>query len=896
MTTALMSLPIPLTRLLGRADELARARHLLLDAGVRLLTFTGPPGTGKTRLALELAEHLQAAYENGVRWVHLAPVTDAGWVTAAIAQALGVPEQPAQSLLESLAAAVGDRHLLLVLDNFEQVLDAAPVVAGLLARCPRLHVLATSRAPLRIRGEREFPVSPLALPEPEAFPSTDGLERYAAVALFAERARDVQPDFALAGENATAVAEICRRLDGLPLAIELAAVRSKALPPAAMLARMERRLPLLTGGARDVPRRQQTLHDAIAWSYDLLSPGEQALLRRVAVFAGSFTLEAAEAVAEQTEAIDDIVALVDHSLLNPAPGIDFVARYHLLETIREYALTRSIEEGEADHVRRQHASFFLALAEDAAKHLHGPDQAIWLDRLEQDHHNLRAALRWAIEQGERGTALRLCVALWWYWLVRGHFSEGRELLAGALALSPSLASSADGNASVEALIGAGYLGEMTETLVARGLLAEYQNNDPAASTLVEEGLASARSLGNERLVALALIARALMASHRGSLDQARTLLDEAVSSARAAGNHRLIAWSLNTLGHNAYQRREYDAARSRFEQALAIRRTLGDEWGIATTLNDLGHLSFIEQDYAGARTYYQQSLAIRRRIGHRPGIVLSLAGLGRVANAEGDHAQARALWEESLTASPEWTDIRYSWLWHGAPIQISDSTQGKSANHFSAAARAALSLLGSMGADRQPPQVDFHCYTFARLSSFAAAQGRWCRAARLAGAAIALRTRLAWSDTLFRQAQIEQCIAPVRQAIAEGRAGTREAWAEGQTMTPSQAVEYALSDVDDDGDDDEADPAEATNATPDAEPLAAANTAPERSRSNPLTPREREVASLIAQGLTNRQIAEQLVISHRTAMRHVEHILSKLGVHSRAQIAAWVTRQEQLAG
>jgi predicted ATPase len=422
-------LPPAPTPLLGRERELAAIAQRL-NAGVRLITLTGPPGIGKSRLALEVAERAARMLDRGAVWVDLAPTGEPGRVMAVVAQALSIGETPDRQPPDRVADALKDQPFLLILDNFEHLLDASPRVGELLARCPALVVIATSRIPLHLAWEHEFPVPALALPDP-ARPAVDVLSSCPSVALFLERARAVAPDFELTDANARTVAEICVRLDGLPLAIELAAPRVKLLPPQGLLERLEHRLDFLRRVGRDLPARHQTLRAAIGWSYTLLRPHEQGLLRRLAVFVGGFSLVAAESVcwsADQPgEAIEALDALVDASLVFRDPAAD-EPRYRMLETIREFAAEQLAAAGEPARTQRHHAAFFLAMAEHAAVRMHGPEEDTWLRRLDRDHDNFRAVLRWMLAEGQARAALRLAVALWWFWYVRGHVREGRGWL------------------------------------------------------------------------------------------------------------------------------------------------------------------------------------------------------------------------------------------------------------------------------------------------------------------------------------------------------------------------------------------------------------------------------------------------------------------------------------
>src|SRR2546421_854816 len=417
------------TPLIGREREVAVVCALLGHPNVRLLVLTGPGGVGKTRLSLQIATDLVDVFPDGVHVVPLAPISDADLVLPTIARVLGLGESADLPVIERLQDYLQDRHLLLVLDNFEQAITAAPLLAELLQSCPYLKVLVTSREALRIRGTYEFPVPPLALPDLKHLPDSETLSHYASIALFTQLALAIKPDFALTEASARAIAEICIRLDGLPLAIELAAARIKLLPPEALLARLGRRLQVLSSGDRDLPVRQQTLRNTIKWSYDLLDAGEQRLFRRLAVFVGGCTLDAAEAFYAlpgnvTTYVLDDVGRLIDKSLLYQAEQGSNEPRLHMLETIREYGLECLDACGEAEMTRRAHAAYYLALAEEAELQTAGPQQVMWLERLEREHANLRAALRWLRDAGEPEQALRLGGALWWFWSVHGHLSEG----------------------------------------------------------------------------------------------------------------------------------------------------------------------------------------------------------------------------------------------------------------------------------------------------------------------------------------------------------------------------------------------------------------------------------------------------------------------------------------
>jgi predicted ATPase/class 3 adenylate cyclase len=531
----LLSLPAQLSSFVGRQRELAEARKLLERSEVRLLTLTGPGGTGKTRLAVQAAAELVGAFSDGVVFVELAPVTDPGLVAPAIAQALKVREAPGQTLLESLTQHISDRRLLLVLDNFEQVLAAAPVVVELLVACLHLKVLVTSRAVLHVSGEHAYPVPPLSLPDHKDATDLHDIASSEAVTLFVDRAQAVNPSFALTDANAPVVAEICWRLDGLPLAIELAAARSRLLSLQALLARLEDRLQLLKGGARDLPARQQTLRATIGWSYDLLEASEQLLFARLAVFVGGCTLKAAEAVCDPRGDLDVLTsldALVDQNLVQPRDGIEDDRRVVLLETVREYALERLSNLSEAGAIGRRHAEYYLELVEQAESELKGPRQEAWYRQLEADFDNLRVALAWSLAHREAEVTARLAWALTDLWESHGHLSEGLRWLDEALKQRDNLSRPA----LAKALFGKSYL------------LLLVSDHHEQADALLEESLQLFQELGDTTLTISALSMLGWAAEQAGEVDRGLALREQAVVLARGQKDRLNLATALSNLG------------------------------------------------------------------------------------------------------------------------------------------------------------------------------------------------------------------------------------------------------------------------------------------------------------------------------------------------------------
>jgi predicted ATPase len=630
------NLPIQLTSFIGRERELAEVKRLLTTN--RLLTLTGVGGCGKTRLALQVAADLVAEYADGVWLVELAALADPSLVTQAITSVFGVREEPRRPLMETLANYLRPRQLLLVLDNCEHLLAGCAALADpLLRNCPNLRILATSREVLGVAGEIPWRVPSLSLPDPEGPPPTEAgfpsvLRQYEATSLFIERAQTVRPGFAVTPENARAVVQVCHRLDGIPLGLELAAARVKVLPVEEIAVRLDDRFRLLTGGSRTALPRQQTLRALIDWSYDLLSPQERLLFRRLSVFAGGWTLEAAEAVCagdgiEDWEALDLLEGLVDKSLVLYEER-DRQARYRFLETVRQYARERLLESGESDVVCGRHLGFFLQLAEAAAPHLFlGVRDKAWLEQLVQENENLRTAFEWCeAEESRVEASLRLAAGLHWFWFTVGYFCEGKKRLARALCRSQHTPPSTRAKA-----------------LTAAGYMAWWQGDYEAIPAPLEESLVTFRRLDDRPSIAYTLCGLGAAAYLQGDPTSARFLLQEAVELARSQEDRILVSFALYQFGLAAQSHGDYAGARSSFEEGLAISREAGHRTGTAFLLCVLGRLTWARGDSGAARACYVESLTAFQELGNRHGTAVALLGLAYLAAAHGHLERAAHL-------------------------------------------------------------------------------------------------------------------------------------------------------------------------------------------------------------------------------------------------------------
>jgi predicted ATPase/DNA-binding CsgD family transcriptional regulator len=843
-------LPVALTPLLGRDLESGQVRGLLDDPGIRLVTITGPGGVGKTRLALHVAQAL-VDDDRDVAYIPLAAVRDAAQVLPAIVQGFGVFSDPHDAPADQLAEVLGAEPVLLVLDNLEQVLDVAPALADILARCPEVTMLVTSQAPLNISGEQLYPLAPL--PTPAASQTTAGdILKADAVALFIQRARGVNPNLAVDDRVAATIAEICRRLDGLPLAIELAAARTNILSPEALLARLSNRLQVLGSDRRGVPDRLRTMRSAVAWSYDLLPPEEQSLFRQMAVFVGGIALDAVEAItpAGERDAFDLLGALVDHSLVQPDPASGAEARFLMLETLRDFGLEQLEVNAEIETARQAHVAWVLALGERAEPELIGPDQARWTDALDAESENIRAAVEWALGRRDAEQALRILAATWRFAPERGLTSDYRGWLARGLALLDPTPTPL----RARSLLGAGYL-------------AEDQRDLDAARERFVSALDAARAIGDRLVESRAHIGLGTVEHDRGDYAAALPHHRAALDAARETGDRRSIAVALGNVGAVSYFQGDLAEAEGHWSEALGIISALGDLRMEAITTNNLGAIASERGDFIRAEELLTRTLELQRQLNSQRDLPFTLINLGEAARGLGDLTLAHDYLAESVQMLRE----------AGNPAIEGHALHGLAgvALDRGELAEAASLLLEStrmvVEADDRHTIVD----NAEMLAEVALAHGNHAAVAELLGSAATLREELEAPPNPIAAARLERldtALAALRDpALATHRAeGARQ---------PVEAVARRIGVIAREI----VGPRRVLAGTAVAAPVAAVEMAK-------LTNRELDVLRLLAQGKSTAEVSEELYISQRTTSTHITNILGKLDVDSRTAAVALALR------
>jgi predicted ATPase/DNA-binding CsgD family transcriptional regulator len=842
------NLPIQVTSLVGREAMTATATALLRRPEVRLLSLIGTGGIGKTRLAIEVATQLLDDFTDGISFVALAPLRDPDLVLPTIAYTLGLQESGSEPVAERLHTYLCDKHLLLVLDNFEHLMPAASVVGELLTTCPYLTLLVTSREVLHLRAEQQFSVPPLAVPDRKHVARVQSLNEYPALDLFLQRARAVKHEFQLHESNAQALAEICSRLDGLPLAIELAAARITILSPQALLARLDHRLQVLTHGPTDLPERQQTLRQTIQWSYELLKPEEQRLFQRMSVFAGGATLEAVEAVCEALGdetawVFNGVTSLLDKSLLQQTEQEGEQPRLTMLETIREYGLECLATSDASEVVRHAHAAYYLQLAQEAALNWFSAQEPAWLTRVEWDQDNLRTALNWLLERAEEREsiemALRLGAALWWFWVLRSHRHEGWNKLSQALVASEGVA------APVRA-----------KALWSAGNLAGWLGHSERGEVLCRESLALFRALGDRAGMGNALFHLGVIADFRKDYGAARTWFEQSLVLSREVGDKAYAAWTLDFLADEALAQGEYARVRTLVEESLVLFRELGYQTGIGALQHTLLCAMFFQGELARAQALAQECLEQERQFGTKQGEAGMLAWLGEVMLQQGDASRARLLLEQSYVLVRQVRDEEHQLAWTLSLLGKVAAVQGDYPVARALYEESLKSLVHVQTANSNMIFLDI-ATVLEGLAAVVAAEGDLPWAVRLWGATEALReTRSTPLPPLYR-ADYERSVAAACAQL--GKIAFVAAWKEGRTMTAEQALAAQGRTV----------------GTPNP-PAKSPTTYP-----SDLTAREVEVLRLVAQGLTDEQVAEQLVISRHTVNSHLKAIYGKLGISSR---------------